>query len=106
MRGFFCANIVCSFFVLLLGLLYPNARTHQKLTPATASDIAESVAFALLFSGKKRVHDSDRMTASIAAQRIVRHLERCGYVLMKRHPIEGSAPLDPPPSCLIRSRRI
>jgi hypothetical protein len=53
----------------------------QKLTPADASDIAESVAFALLFSGRKRVHDSDRMTASIAAQRIVRHLERCGFVV-------------------------
>jgi hypothetical protein len=70
---------------------------EEKLTPADASDIAESVAFALLFSGKKRVHDSDRMTASIAAQRIVRHLEKCGYVLMKRPPIGGSAPLNPPP---------
>ena len=37
------------------------------------------------------------MTASIAAQRIVRHLERCGYVLMKRPPIGGSAPENPPP---------
>jgi hypothetical protein len=70
----------------------------QRLTPADASDIAESVAFALLFSGRKRVHHSDRMTASIAAQRIVRHLERCGFVLMKRPPIAGSAPLNPPAS--------
>jgi hypothetical protein len=69
----------------------------EKLTPADASDIADSVAFALLFSGRKRVHDSDRMTASIAAQRIVRHLEKCGYVLMKRPPIGGSAPQNPPP---------
>ena len=46
----------------------------QKLAPADASDIAVSVAFALLFSGKKRIHNSDRMTANIAAQRIVRHL--------------------------------
>jgi hypothetical protein len=70
----------------------------EKLTPADASDIAESVAFALMFSGRKRVHESDRMTASIAAQRIVRHLEKCGYVLMKRPPIGGSAPLHPPAS--------
>jgi hypothetical protein len=69
----------------------------DKLTPADASDIADSISFALLFSGKKRVHDSDRLTASIAAQRIVRHHEKCGYVLMKRPPIGGSAPLDPPP---------
>ena len=70
----------------------------EKLTPAAPEDIANSISFALLFSGKKRVHDSDRMTASIAAQRIVRHLERCGYVLMKRPPIGGSAPQNPPPS--------
>jgi hypothetical protein len=69
----------------------------QKLSPADASDIAESISFALLYSGRKRVHDSDRMTASIAAQRIVRHLKKCGFVLMKRPPIGGSAPLNPPP---------
>jgi hypothetical protein len=70
----------------------------KKLTPADASDIAESVAHALLFSGRKRVHDSDRMMASIAAQHIVRHLEKCGFVVMKRPPIGGSAPLNPPAS--------
>jgi hypothetical protein len=68
----------------------------DKLTPADASDIADSISFALLFSGKKRVHDGGRMTASIAAQRIVRHLERSGFVLMKRPPIGGSAPLNVP----------
>jgi hypothetical protein len=36
----------------------------EKLAPAYAADIAESVAFALLFSGRKRVHDGDRMTAT------------------------------------------
>jgi hypothetical protein len=72
--------------------------TDDKLTPADPSDIAGSIAFALLFSGKKRVHDSDRMTASIAAQRIVQHLEKCGYVLMKRPPIGGSAPQNTPAS--------
>jgi hypothetical protein len=51
-----------------------RVRLSFAVTPADASDIAESVAFALLFAGKKRVHDSDRMMASIAAQRIVRHL--------------------------------
>jgi hypothetical protein len=71
---------------------------NEKLTPADASDIADSVAFALLFSGKKRVHDSDRMMDSISAQRIVRHLERCGYVLMKKPPLGGSAPRNPPAS--------
>jgi hypothetical protein len=73
-------------------ICYRPAMPDEKLTTATPEDVAESVAFALMFSGRKRVHDSDRMTASIAAQRIVRHLEKCGYVLMKRPPIGGSAP--------------
>jgi hypothetical protein len=74
----------------------PNS--DEKLTPASPEDIADTVAFALLFSGRKRVHDSDRMTASIAAQRIVRHLDKCGYVLMKRPFVGGSAPPNPPTS--------
>jgi hypothetical protein len=63
----------------------------DKLTPASPEDVAESVAFALLWSGRKRVHDSDRMTASIAADRIVRHLERCGFVVMKKPPLGGQS---------------
>jgi hypothetical protein len=70
----------------------------NKLTPAAPEDVANSISFALLWSARKRVHDSDRMTASIAADRIVRHLERCGYILMKRPAIGGSAPLNPPAS--------
>jgi hypothetical protein len=72
--------------------------SDQKLSPAVPADIAESISHALLFSGRKRVHDNDRLTASIAAQRIVQHLERCGYVLMKRPFVGGSAPENPPAS--------
>jgi hypothetical protein len=42
-------------------------------------DLADSIAFALNFSGRKRVHDSDTFMARITADRIVRHLERSGY---------------------------
>jgi hypothetical protein len=61
----------------------------EKLSPADPSDIADSIAFALLFSGRKRVHDSDKYTAAIAANRIVRHLERAGFVVMKKPPAPG-----------------
>jgi hypothetical protein len=61
----------------------------EKLTPADPSDIAGSMAFALLFSGRKRVHDSDQYMAAIVANRIVRHLERSGYVVMKKPPAPG-----------------
>ena len=63
----------------------------DKLKPAEPGDLADSIAFALCFSGRKRVHDSETFTARIAADRIVRHLERCGYVVMKRPPIGGSS---------------
>jgi hypothetical protein len=61
----------------------------DELTPAEPSDLADSIAFALCFSGRKRVHDSETFTARIAAGRIVRHLERCGFVVMKKPPIGG-----------------
>jgi hypothetical protein len=61
----------------------------DKLTPAEPSDLADSIAFALKFSGRKRVHDSDTFMARIAADRILRHLERCGYVVMKKPPSVG-----------------
>ena len=69
----------------------------EKLSPADPSDIASSIAFSLLFSGRKRVHDSDTYIAAIVANRIVRHLERAGFVVMKRPPLGGSTPLQYPP---------
>jgi hypothetical protein len=61
----------------------------EKLSPADPSDIADSIAFALQFSGRKRVHDSDQYIAAIVANRIVRHLERTGFVVMKKPPAPG-----------------
>jgi hypothetical protein len=63
---------------------WPAMPDDEKLRPADPSDIAGSIAFALLFSGRKRVH-----MAAIAADRIVRHLERAGFVVMKKPPIRG-----------------
>ena len=61
----------------------------DKLKPAESGDLAQSIAFALCFSGRKRVHDSETFTARIAADRIVRHLERCGFVVKKKPPSAG-----------------
>ena len=62
----------------------------NKLTPADPRDLADAIAFALKFSGRKRVHDADAFMAKIAADRIVRHLEQSRYVVMKKPPIGGS----------------
>ncbi len=56
------------------------------LRPASAQEIEESLSFALRFSGRKRVHHADDAMARITAERLVQHLERSGFVLMKRPP--------------------
>jgi hypothetical protein len=64
----------------------------DRLTPATPEDLADAIAFALRFNGRKRVHNADELMSAIVAKRLVEHLERSGFVVMKRPPIGGSAP--------------
>jgi hypothetical protein len=49
-----------------------------------------ALAFALEFEGRKRWHDADAFMADIVAKRLVRHLQRAGYVVMKRRPARRS----------------
>jgi hypothetical protein len=65
----------------------------DKLTPADPRDLADAVAFALRFEGRRRVHTADEYMAAIAAERVVRHLEHAGFVVMKRRPEIGGAAL-------------
>jgi hypothetical protein len=46
-------------------------------------------SFALKFEGRKRVHRADEYMAAIAAARVVRHLERAGFVVLKKPPLGG-----------------
>lgn len=66
----------------------------RPLRPATPEEIAESLSFALRWDGRRRVHHADEAMARITAERLVRHLERSGYVLMRRP--EGPAPSTSP----------
>jgi hypothetical protein len=63
----------------------------EKLSPATPDDLAQALAFALRFSGRKRVHNADQFMAEITARRLVEHLRLSGFVVMKKPPIDGSA---------------
>jgi hypothetical protein len=54
------------------------------LRPASAQEIQESLSFALRFEGHKWVRHADEAMARITAERLVQHLERSGYVLMKK----------------------
>jgi hypothetical protein len=65
----------------------------DKFTPADPSDLARALAFALRFEGRKRVHNADELMSSIVAKRLVEHLERSGFVVMKRPPEIGAAAL-------------
>jgi hypothetical protein len=56
---------------------------ETPLQPATAADVAEALSFALRYDGRKRVHRADEMMARITAERLVEHLTRSGFVLMK-----------------------
>jgi hypothetical protein len=43
----------------------------DKLTPADPSDLAQALAFALRFQGRKRVHNADEIMSQIVANRLV-----------------------------------
>jgi hypothetical protein len=69
-----------------------------SLTPADPSELAAALAYALCFQGRKRVHRADEVLAGIVAKRLVGHLERAGFVVMKRPPEIGGAALGRGPS--------
>jgi len=63
------------------------------LKPATPEDLADALADALCYSGRRQVRDSGEIMARIVAERLVEHLERSGFVIMKRPPAVGAAAL-------------
>jgi hypothetical protein len=59
--------------------------------PANREELQQTLAFALRYDGRRRVHHSDELMARITAERLVRHLERSGFVVMKKPPTAGHA---------------
>ncbi len=55
-----------------------------KLRPATQEEIEQSLSFALRYDGRKRVRHADDAMARITAERLLAHLERSGYVILKK----------------------
>jgi hypothetical protein len=60
---------------------------EEALRPATADEVENALAFALRFSGRKRTQQGSELVAQIAAERLVEHLERSGFVIMKKPPL-------------------
>jgi hypothetical protein len=63
----------------------------DTLTPADPCDLVDAIAFALRYSGGKRVRDADEVVATIAARRIVEHLQGARFRVMKRPLAERAA---------------
>ena len=64
-----------------------------ELRPATPEELREALSFALRFDGRKRHHHADGFMAELAAEKLVEHLQRAGFVVMKRRPaVPHSAP--------------
>jgi hypothetical protein len=65
----------------------------DRLTPANTRDLADALAFALRFEGRKRKSDAAEMMSKIVAQRLVRRLGQSGFVVMRKPPAVGAAAL-------------
>ena len=59
------------------------------LRPATIEEVEDTLAFALPYEGRRRVHNADEMMARITAERLVEQLARSGFVLMRKPPAEA-----------------
>jgi hypothetical protein len=57
-----------------------------QLSPATPEDLVDALSFALRFEGRRRVYHAEDSMARITADRLVRYLEKSGFVVMKRPP--------------------
>lgn len=70
---------------------------RPNLREASLDEIAEALAYSLRFDGKRRVHDADATMARITAQRLVEHLQRSGFVVLRKPAApDHKAPGHPP----------
>jgi hypothetical protein len=60
------------------------SNTDENLPDADPADLTQALAFALCFSGRKRIHSANELMARITAERLVEHLELSGFVVKKK----------------------
>jgi len=67
-------------------LAIPSIPTDD-LSPASGKEIAESLAYAMRYDARgKPVSGGWELAAKVAADRLVEHLGRSGFVVLKRRP--------------------
>jgi hypothetical protein len=59
------------------------------LRPADPAAMVETLSRALLYEGRRRVHDADQVLGRVTAEVLLAHLVGAGFVVMKR---DGAAP--------------
>ena len=63
-----------------------STAAKKNLALKNRDEIENAITFGLRFHGRKRVHQGDEFTPRITAERLVRHLEQSGFVIMKKPP--------------------
>jgi hypothetical protein len=63
--------------------------SDKKLTPADTGDLAQSISFALRFSGRKRFTRAIASWPTSRPTTLSGTSDQCGYVVMKKPPLTG-----------------
>jgi hypothetical protein len=63
----------------------------EHLTPATDGEALQALSYALKHDGKRAFRNADELMAQITAAHLLAHLERAGFVIMKRPPAMAPA---------------
>jgi hypothetical protein len=58
----------------------------EQLRPATREELIDTLSFGLRYRGRRRVQHADAFMAQVGAENLLEHLERSGFVIMKRPP--------------------
>ena len=56
----------------------------DNLRPATDDEVAQTLAHALRYNGRKRIHTGDEYMARITSERLIEQLRQSGFVIMKK----------------------
>jgi hypothetical protein len=73
--------VLASFSKLGYRLLMPD---DEKLTPASPRDVETALALALTSGRSVQRAQAAEATAKVVAERLVAHLERAGFVIMRK----------------------
>ncbi len=57
---------------------------ERPLQPASSPEVIDALSFAFRYDGRRLARSAEEFMARITAERLVAHLERSGFVVMKR----------------------